>query len=457
MSQKGLSGMMASLNPFAKSSKGRNNGSGGTGGGRGGAGRGAEVPRSFGINGGPARSSSERLPVTGEGPAGEGIARRSSETAASNRDHGSAGGDFAAAAAMAPKTTVGLKESKADEDSPSVLYAGRATDIELGFPADLIIEYWKKKEDSKFTKKMARSTEPPPTYPPHRRYMVDWLSEVGEQLDLQTVTIHSAVSFLDELMVLTDYSTRDWHLYAVCCLNIAAKYEEAECNMPMISELADATEMSLTTPIVTRGELDLVQNRLEWDVSRVTAMHFLGYYTSQGVTMPEDTCQGRRLVEKVVMYMNKYVDFFANLCQQDYQFQRYKPSHIAAAAILAARRALCIKPVWRDELTELTGYKLEEVVECGEELWNFYEKMFPHHRPLRTDASTAKKAAAVKQQQQQQQQAGAPASGAGGADPGSGAAPSSGSNPAIGANPKTVAGEAAAVAAAEATTTAAGQ
>lgn len=38
-----------------------------------------------------------------------------------------------------------------------------------------------------------------------------------------------------------------------------AKYEEAECNMPMISELADATEMSLTTPIVTRGELDLVQ------------------------------------------------------------------------------------------------------------------------------------------------------------------------------------------------------
>lgn len=44
--------------------------------------------------------------------------------------------------------------------------------------------------------------------------------------------------------------------------------------------------------------------------------------------------------------MNKYVDFFANLCQQDYQFQRYRPSHIAAAAVLAARRALCIKCVF---------------------------------------------------------------------------------------------------------------
>lgn len=39
----------------------------------------------------------------------------------------------------------------------------------------------------------------------------------------------------------------------------SAKYEEAECNMPMISELADATEMSLCTPTVTRGELELVQ------------------------------------------------------------------------------------------------------------------------------------------------------------------------------------------------------
>lgn len=43
------------------------------------------------------------------------------------------------------------------------------------------------------------------------------------------------------------------------CARCAAKYEEAECNMPMISELADATEMALTTPIVTRGELELVQ------------------------------------------------------------------------------------------------------------------------------------------------------------------------------------------------------
>lgn len=38
------------------------------------------------------------------------------------------------------------------------------------------------------------------------------------------------------------------------------------------------------------------------------------------------------------------------------------------------------RPVWREELTQLTGYALPDVVECGEELWNFYEKMFPLHK-----------------------------------------------------------------------------
>lgn len=397
------------------------------------------------MNGGLASSNSDHS--TGAGGGGDqqqqqmqgssGDARRSSESAMGDREAnaaaaggggelygGAAEGNSPAVTNMANASAGGAVELKAatkvDEDSPSTIYAGRETDIELGFPAENIIKYWKEKEEKKFTRRMNDSRKPPPDYVTHRRFMVDWLSEVGEQLDLQTVTIHSAVSFLDELMMLTDYVTRDWQLYAVCCLSVAAKYEEAECNMPMISELADAAEISLTTPIVTRGELDLVQNRLQWDVSRVTAMHFLGYYTSQGVTMPDDTCQGRRLVEKVVTYMNKYVDFFANLCQQDYQFQRYRPSHIAAAAVLAARRALCIKPLWRDELSELTGYTVEDIVECGEELWNLYEEMFPSHRPLRTDASAALKKAA----EQQEQGSGAVSS----ADP---HAPSSGSNPAM--------------------------
>lgn len=43
----------------------------------------------------------------------------------------------------------------------------------------------------------------------------------------QTVTIHSAVSFLDELMILMNYSHRDWRLCAVCCLSVAGEERRA--------------------------------------------------------------------------------------------------------------------------------------------------------------------------------------------------------------------------------------
>jgi Cyclin, C-terminal domain len=74
------------------------------------------------------------------------------------------------------------------------------------------------------------------------------------------------------------------------------------------------------------------------------------------------------LVNKVTRYMKKYVEFFANLCQQDYSFQRYLPSTIAAASVLAARRALCVQPLWRPELETLSRCKLADITVCGDEV-----------------------------------------------------------------------------------------
>ncbi|KAG5190821.1 cyclin-like protein [Tribonema minus] len=231
--------------------------------------------------------------------------------------------------------------------------------------------------------------DPSATYIPHRRYMVDWISEIGEELKLQPVTIHSAISFLDQVCTTQGYDPKGWRLQAICCLSVAAKYEEAERNMPMVSEMAIAAETRLTTGMVTQGELSLARG-LGWDISRVTAMHFLGYYLHQGVTFLSDECQGRALVTKVTRYMKKYVEFFANLCQQDYSFQRHRPSTIAAASILAARRALCIAPLWRPELERLTGCAPRDIQACAEEVWAFYEAMFPTHQPLRTSGSEPK-------------------------------------------------------------------
>ena len=43
-------------------------------------------------------------------------------------------------------------------------WSGQATDIELGFPAEHIIGYWKQKEEKKFARRMNNSRKPPPDY-----------------------------------------------------------------------------------------------------------------------------------------------------------------------------------------------------------------------------------------------------------------------------------------------------
>ncbi|CAM9600183.1 unnamed protein product [Chrysoparadoxa australica] len=309
--------------------------------------------------------------------------RRSSAGSSDTKD------TVASSSDVAPLATVGIRDpssSLLNQPSHPRLPAGHAsatvplvekdTDVLLGYPAASIVNYWKRKEKNGRTKE-ARAHSEEAGHVQYWRYMVDWLTEVGEELRLQPVTIHSAIALTDKLMKSTGYHKSQWKLQAVCCLSVAAKYEEAERNMPMVSELGHAAEIHLTTEMVTMGELDLAK-RMGWEVHQVTSMHFLDFYLHEGVTFSDDSCQGRCAVgEKMTRYVKKYVEFFASLCQQEYSFQRELPSVIAAASIMSSRRALCISPLWPPQLVELTGLEEAQVQPCGQGIWELYERMFP--------------------------------------------------------------------------------
>jgi hypothetical protein len=44
-----------------------------------------------------------------------------------------------------------------------------------------------------------RTYTPEASYIPYRRYLVDWMSDVGEQCELHTSTVHVSILFLDKL------------------------------------------------------------------------------------------------------------------------------------------------------------------------------------------------------------------------------------------------------------------
>lgn len=222
---------------------------------------------------------------------------------------------------------------------------------------------------------------PNASYLPYRRYLVDWMSDVGEQCRLHNSTVHVSILFLDKIFRSRQIPRGQWQLLATACISIAAKYEEAEEHCPPIPELLRLTKLGNAghTPLSFReGELEVLRY-LGWKLRAVPPIHFVGYFLSKGATFKDDTWQGRELIEKIPKYVKKYADFFCNLTLQEYSFQEYLPSHLAAAIILASRVALQLEPRWRPELSRLTGHEEHEIMNVFHHIWNYYEEQFPGH------------------------------------------------------------------------------
>lgn len=222
---------------------------------------------------------------------------------------------------------------------------------------------------------------PNASYIPYRRYLVDWMSDVGERCRLHNSTVHVSILYLDKIFRTHDIPRARWQLISSACISVAAKYEEAEEHCPPIPDLLQLTKLSQaghTSLSFRDGELEVLKY-LGWRLRAFPSLHIIGYFLAKGVTFQDDSWQNRPLIEKIPKYVKKYCDFFCNLTLQEYSFQQYLPSHLAAAILLASRVALQLEPRWRPELVTLTGYEECEIVEVFNHVWRYYEEQFPGH------------------------------------------------------------------------------
>ena len=222
---------------------------------------------------------------------------------------------------------------------------------------------------------------PSASYLPYRRYLVDWMSDVGEQCRLHTSTVHVSILFLDKIFRSNDIPRSQWRLLATACISVAAKYEEAEKNCPPIPYLLQLTSLKQRghTSLSFREAEAEVLRFLGWRLRAIPPIHFIGYFLAKGTTFVDDTWQNRDLIEKIPSDIKKYADFFCNLTLQEYSFQKYLPSVLAAAILMASRVALQLQPRWRPELVRLTGYDDADIIDVFSHVWSYYEEQFPGH------------------------------------------------------------------------------
>ena len=121
-----------------------------------------------------------------------------------------------------------------------------------------------------------------------------------------------------------------------------------------------------------------------WDLHLATPMDFVKVFLGLGILFSDDKVrvQGQLGVTempttKTLHYTKKYCEFFADLCLQEYEFQKYDSETLAVSIILCARKGVKISPVWNAELSTLTSKTYEDVQECYRKIYTFYQKSFP--------------------------------------------------------------------------------
>jgi hypothetical protein len=211
----------------------------------------------------------------------------------------------------------------------------------------------------------------------YRRVLVDWMCEAGDEFGLHISTMHVAVMYLDRLLHKVVVARNELQLVAIACILIAAKYEEIEEVVPTLSDMNRHAQWAFSADAIQKMEFEVLR-KLNWCLGTFTPLHFASYYTSKGVLFLTDTMSGRSLAQKVPKYMKRYIEFFADLCLQDYAFQRFSPSMMAAAIVMASRKALGIQPLWRRELDITTNYTKTDINSCFKAVWSCYRFNFPN-------------------------------------------------------------------------------
>lgn len=187
-----------------------------------------------------------------------------------------------------------------------------------------------------------------------RAILVDWLVEVGEEYKLQNETLYLAVNYIDRFLSSMSVLRGKLQLVGTAAMLLASKFEEIY--PPEVAEFVYITDDTYTKKQVLRME-HLVLKVLSFDLAAPTINQFLTQYIlHQPVS---------NTVESLAMFLGEL-----SLVDSE-PFLKYLPSQTAAAALSLANHTVT-GGSWAKSLVEVTGYSLEDLMPCIEDLHQTY-------------------------------------------------------------------------------------
>ncbi|GMF22220.1 unnamed protein product [Phytophthora lilii] len=193
--------------------------------------------------------------------------------------------------------------------------------------------------------------------PKMRAVLVDWLVEVHQRFELEAQTLYLTVNYIDRYLAQAPVKSQRFQLVGVAALLIASKFEEIyPCDM---DDLLYICERSYTKADLVDCERDLL-NVFKFNLAVPSVSSFLGYYLEY--------------FEEEDELVGQLANYFSECSLLDFVFSaKYEPSVIACACLLASYCYVENQApglVWNSRLVELTGYKMEAIVLCAQDLWS---------------------------------------------------------------------------------------
>ncbi|ESN94546.1 hypothetical protein HELRODRAFT_95727 [Helobdella robusta] len=194
-----------------------------------------------------------------------------------------------------------------------------------------------------------------------RATLIDWMVDVTEEFQMPTEVIHLATNYLDRFLSLMAVNRQRLQLLGTACLLIASKLEDFQ-TLPSLQQLIYLTDNACTSNDVIRME-QLVFRTLKFDVSPTTSMALCKHFLES-----TDIHHDQPLLPHIAMYLAD-----CTLLDGD-QFLKYLPSQIASSCICVSRILLRLEP-WTDDLARMTGYSVDDVSACANDIIHMYKHL----------------------------------------------------------------------------------
>ena len=159
--------------------------------------------------------------------------------------------------------------------------------------------------------------------------------------------IDKVTLLLDKIYQASPYVSRACcYANAVACFSMAHKLVYPVYVERLFRNRMEDINWTYRTKFNIRIQEAVAMQLLGWSTNVTPISDFIAFYFAKGVAFEDDSCRcGDRLDQSTFELFQSYAEAYSTLANEAYEFQKYRPSKLAAAILYATRKVFGMETI----------------------------------------------------------------------------------------------------------------